>query len=200
MRDTTVYSVNISNVNNEMFSVKARSVTDLDLPEQNVSQINFKKYSHLRAIKNKLSQNVDLKPEMLIGQDNVHLIIPLEVRSGKLYEPLATRTPLGWSMHGVVRDPHVIARSTTRHSALLLSAESRDLHELHEFGVTGKPRHNSEYLSAQAKLEQTATLVNDSWQVELPSKLRTKESSECLFHPPVPIRVGHENYRYAVSR
>ena len=37
---------------------------------------------------------------LLIGQDNPHVLRPLEVRHGKDYEPYAVRTALGWAVNG----------------------------------------------------------------------------------------------------
>ena len=42
---------------------------------------------------------------MLIGMDNAHLLIPLEIKLGsKTSDPYATRTMLGWSLNGPVGD------------------------------------------------------------------------------------------------
>ena len=61
------------------------------------SQVDAKKHEHLAGIDViAASSRVDI----LIGQDNAEALIPLEVRRGKLDEPFAVKTVLGWSLHG----------------------------------------------------------------------------------------------------
>uniref|UniRef100_A0A182ND75 Uncharacterized protein n=1 Tax=Anopheles dirus TaxID=7168 RepID=A0A182ND75_9DIPT len=39
-------------------------------------------------------------PKMLIGMDNLNLIVPLKVREGALKEPIAVKCKLGWGIYG----------------------------------------------------------------------------------------------------
>ncbi|PZC81026.1 hypothetical protein B5X24_HaOG213548 [Helicoverpa armigera] len=100
----------VSNKLGEKFNISARSVNELSLPEQ--GSLNFKcvTYDHLRDIKDDLCF-ASLKPDLLLGQDNYHLLFPLETLVGKPGEPCATRTPLGWCLHG--RVPSTQAQHTT---------------------------------------------------------------------------------------
>ncbi|KAL0881109.1 hypothetical protein ABMA27_002231 [Loxostege sticticalis] len=100
--DSTVVSVNISGMDNKLHSIRARSISELNLPIQRM--INVNEYLSLSDIQNNLC-TTDVKPELLLGQDNYHLLFPLEVRLGKPNEPSATLTPLGWCIHGDVRVP-----------------------------------------------------------------------------------------------
>ncbi|CAG4935487.1 unnamed protein product [Colias eurytheme] len=52
----------------------------------------------------------EAKPRVLIGQDNWHLLIASEIRKGRRHQPIASRTPLGWVLHGA----RSIAHSTTK--------------------------------------------------------------------------------------
>lgn len=40
------------------------------------------------------------RPELIIGSDNVSLIAQLEIVEGEFNQPIATKTRLGWSIHG----------------------------------------------------------------------------------------------------
>nr|XP_049697737.1 uncharacterized protein LOC126054893 [Helicoverpa armigera] len=104
----------VSNKLGEKFHVSARSVNELSLPEQ--GSVNFKceTYDRLRDIKDDLCVTSQ-KPDVLIGQDSYHLLLLLETLVGKPGEPCATRTPLGWCLHGRV------PATQTQHTTLCVS-------------------------------------------------------------------------------
>ena len=56
---------------------------DLDIPEADVAGV-----------------------DLLIGQDNSDLLVPLEIRAGAKGEPYAVRTTLGWGISGPIREGH----------------------------------------------------------------------------------------------
>ena len=70
----------------------------LKLPTQSLDQATIQKYQHLKG----LNLNIYDKeiPRILLGQDNVHLIVSRKVRSGATFEPVASLTRLGWVVHG----------------------------------------------------------------------------------------------------
>ncbi|XP_057381575.1 uncharacterized protein LOC130704115 [Daphnia carinata] len=51
--------------------------------------------------------------DILIGTDYSHLLVPLESRVGRDYEPTATRSRLGWLIRGVVQNDAIIAAVRT---------------------------------------------------------------------------------------
>ncbi|XP_048483474.1 uncharacterized protein LOC125489919 [Plutella xylostella] len=183
--DTEILDFELSNKHGKVFKVSARSVKELNLPEQNLSVVNCENYKYLSELKGELCTS-DKKPEVLIGQDNFHLLLPLEVRSGSQREPCATRTPLGWAVHGRV----VAARSPpapppASHATLFITdvdASDTRNENLHEFvrrsfeiesmGVSAasKPRQNKQDERAWEHLEHTSRLVNGQWHVGLPWK------------------------------
>ena len=56
------------------------------------------KYSHLDVLPD---DNMNLKNvKMVLGQDNYHLLFPVEYTEGKRDEPLAVQTKLGWTLSG----------------------------------------------------------------------------------------------------
>ncbi|XP_063386121.1 uncharacterized protein LOC134672147 [Cydia fagiglandana] len=189
--DSTVVKLELYDKDNKVHSIRARSVNELCLPEQDLSLVDCSKYQYLNAIQSEL-KNVVTKPEMLIGQDNYHLIMPLKILSGKLYEPpYATLSPLGWCIHGKIRVSGATrgASAGPVHCTLLVGAppmtagdrsEQRALQDLHEevrrafevdsVGVAGKPRQNKDDVRAVEHLERTAQLINGRWRVGLPWK------------------------------
>ncbi|CAL8114202.1 unnamed protein product [Orchesella dallaii] len=84
-------SIKLSNV---------RTVSELQLPTQmmNVTELK-KKYPHLRDIP--VNCQNPARPVLLLGEDNIHLTIAREVKEGSCRSsPLASRTELGWVIHG----------------------------------------------------------------------------------------------------
>jgi len=61
------------------------------------TSINVDKFSHLHDIN--VVSSCD-RVDILVGQDNAEVLIPLDVRKGGKNEPFAVRTVLGWSLHG----------------------------------------------------------------------------------------------------
>ena len=61
--------------------------------------LNAHDYEHLRGIDYSASVNCR-SVDLLIGQDNADLLIPLEVRTGRSDEPYAVRYLFGWALNG----------------------------------------------------------------------------------------------------
>ncbi|XP_058816775.1 uncharacterized protein LOC131680070 [Topomyia yanbarensis] len=77
----------------------AHTVAGLDLFHQTVdTELMCKEYPHLRGIP--IESYINVQPRILIGIDNANLTFPLKGREGKMYEPIATKTRLGWIVHG----------------------------------------------------------------------------------------------------
>lgn len=180
--NTQLIDLNLSNNEGAMFTITVRSMNELNLPKQNLTQVNCEKYKHLNDIKNNLCHR-QLKPQILIGQDNNHLLLPLEIVTGKPGEPCATRTPLGWCLHGKVhlRSPAYNNSSLLTMKEDLICENENILREIYEevrryfsidsMGVSSKPRENSEDLRAIECLERTSSLTKEGrWQVGLPWK------------------------------
>ena len=81
----------------EMASV--RTVRSLGLPGQRVMMESLSsKYHHLRGLP--LRSYSDTAPRLLIGIDNYRLTRPLKAIEGESFEPVATKTRLGWVVSG----------------------------------------------------------------------------------------------------
>ncbi|XP_047988174.1 uncharacterized protein LOC125227843 [Leguminivora glycinivorella] len=161
--------------------------------------VNCDKYTHLQGLKNNFCSE-NLKPEILIGQDYYHLQLPLEIVIGSPEEPCATRTPLGWCIHG--RTPGASSAAPAVHSTLFIchsdvtdddaSETKRLLQDLHEevrrsftydsLGVTSKPRENYNDVCVVKKLDKTSKLVNGRWYVGLPWKNEQCELPDSFPH------------------
>ncbi|XP_049871783.1 uncharacterized protein LOC126370802 [Pectinophora gossypiella] len=168
--ETTVVDVNLSGMDNKVHSIKARSIHELNLPIQNLSVVNCNSYQHLLDVKDYLCTS-DTKPEMLIGQDNYHLLLPLEIKLGKPNEPSATLTPLGWCLHGRVSEPRPCEQC--EHSLVIYTDTPRDeqmpQNDLGEVKLPftsnsmvqlGKPRQNVDVKRAGRKRKGTSQLVS----------------------------------------
>ncbi|XP_048486447.1 uncharacterized protein LOC119690447 [Plutella xylostella] len=83
----------------ETHTVNARTVRKLHLAAQRVTEEDLAGCPHLEDIQHELKHR-DMKPGLLIGQDNWHLLMAAEVRAGQRHQPVASRTPLGWVLHG----------------------------------------------------------------------------------------------------
>ncbi|CAG9137857.1 unnamed protein product [Plutella xylostella] len=183
---SNIVQVSLSGVNNVMHSITARTCKQLNLPLQTLSIVEFEKYDNLKFLKNEslLCYYTDCKPELLIGQDNCHLLQSIESRIGKNMEPSATLTPLGWCVHGVVPVQQQRAAASAGLVNFLtdsgdhdVARELRDIHDevrrgfsIDALGVSTKPRPNSDDESARRQLEESATLKDGRWFVSLPWK------------------------------
>ncbi|XP_063368821.1 uncharacterized protein LOC134657197 [Cydia amplana] len=185
--ETQLIDCSISNSDGTMFNLTARSANDLDLAVQNVGLVKCGNYKYLDRIKNYLCAE-NQKPEILIGQDNYHLHVPLEIVEGGKNEPYATRSPLGWCVHGPCqratvmkqREIHTSLHLSHNYEQDIATENNQILRELQEdirrsfsidsMGVSAKPRQNSEDVLAQEHLEQTSELIDGQWQVGLPWK------------------------------
>ena len=86
------------NVTGPFFNVNARTVKSLRLPTQSVSESLLSKCLDLREVD--VAVFCDAKLMILIGQDNCHLIVARSVREGPPNMPVASKTKLGWTLHG----------------------------------------------------------------------------------------------------
>ncbi|XP_055527264.1 uncharacterized protein LOC129719873 [Wyeomyia smithii] len=76
-----------------------RSVKELSLPKQTLSYEKLvAKYQHLRGLP--VASYVNATPRLLIGVNNLNLIVPLKVKEGSCREPVAAKTRLGWCVYG----------------------------------------------------------------------------------------------------
>ena len=101
-----VVNVNVSAADGsfcqELKNVLVNSTAPAKYPTE---EIDINKYPHLAHVPLFPIQKGTLV-EVVIGMDNSHLLLPLEVRynADALHEPYATRTVFGWALHGNLGD------------------------------------------------------------------------------------------------
>ncbi|KAI5644436.1 hypothetical protein NE865_03543 [Phthorimaea operculella] len=89
----------ISGQDNVRYNIRLRKACDLNLPVQDLTVINSLNYDYLSSIKDVVCKERVI-PRLLISEDNYYLIAPLELIHGSETAPYATRTRLGWCIHG----------------------------------------------------------------------------------------------------
>jgi hypothetical protein len=109
-------------------------------------------------------------PRILIGQDNLHLTMPSEVRVGPANAPVAAKTKLGWVLTGRMERGAI-----NGHSFFVQNQDDEDLHEMvkrfftiESLGV--KPvenRRSKEDIRAFKLMEETSRRVEDRWETGL---------------------------------
>ena len=105
----------VHNIDTQVVSIKVAPVDGagkgvVELPwvyvkeNMNISAENIAKhcdidtFAHLREIQ--LPQIDKSSVHLLIGQDQPEVMVPLEVKRGKMGEPYAVKTVLGWAING----------------------------------------------------------------------------------------------------
>lgn len=83
----------------QQFDIQAHTIENLKLSSQTVEERHLWGCKHLEDLQQNLSYE-DAKPTILIGQDNWHLLVATEIRRGNYNQLVASRTPLGWVLHG----------------------------------------------------------------------------------------------------
>ena len=92
-------TIKLKGFNDHEEQVQARTMKNLQVSSQRVSWETVKECKHLIGICELLTY-AEVKPKVLIGQDNWHLLLSSEVRRGNKNQPVASLTPLGWVLHG----------------------------------------------------------------------------------------------------
>ncbi|XP_072943452.1 uncharacterized protein [Epargyreus clarus] len=107
LSDAPKVSAHIFNNNNcrDCYDITLRKVSKLNLPTQDLSIVNEINCKHLLHVKEYVCKE-RVKPLLLIGEDNYHLVAPLEIIPGSKNEPYATRCRLGWTIHGYCGRTH----------------------------------------------------------------------------------------------
>ncbi|XP_036347095.1 uncharacterized protein LOC118756437, partial [Rhagoletis pomonella] len=77
----------------------AHTVESLSLPTQTIDAGEImKKYPYLTGLPIESYENA--RPSILIGTDNWKLAVPLKIREGSWFQPIASKTRLGWTLQG----------------------------------------------------------------------------------------------------
>src|SRR5277367_5964549 len=147
----------------------ARTVEDLSIPSQafSLSEVR-RKWPHLKNVRfNPVDSE---RPKILIGQDNASLIVSREVVEGSENVPMASRTHLGWVLHG----RSGVGSSREDYTFHVSHVEDRmqeiveDSYKTESLGVRLTAlQETKEEIRAREILDKTAKLVDKRWQVGL---------------------------------
>ncbi|XP_026331715.1 uncharacterized protein LOC113239063 [Hyposmocoma kahamanoa] len=116
----------------ESHKVIARTVNNLKLARQTIDS-SCLEYAHLRGLDRSEVCYNNIKPGILVGADNWHLIVSRQLLVGGRREPVASLTSLGWTVHGTV--PKVInstANENVFHAYTYRADISRTCNDLDE--------------------------------------------------------------------
>lgn len=98
--DSMQVSLQVSALGGKTFQIsKAHTVASLALPAQSLCVTDLlSRYDHLRGLP--LTSYDHVRPRLLIGMDNCHLGREQNVAEGRIGEPIAAKTRLGWIVYG----------------------------------------------------------------------------------------------------
>lgn len=78
---------------------RVNTVAELMLPKQTVNAAEMReRYSHLHGIP--IDDMFEAQPRLLIGLRHAKLLVGNKTRSGGDEDPIAVKTPLGWTLFG----------------------------------------------------------------------------------------------------
>ncbi|XP_062540907.1 uncharacterized protein LOC134208955 [Armigeres subalbatus] len=143
------------------------TVERLNLPRQSV---NFNKlvsrFNHLQGLF--VDEQKDVEPTILIGLDNLDLMVPLESRIGGSGEPVGLRCKLGWTISGPVASIVSDGFCGVHQCDISLDQALRNYFTIEEAGVTCPYRVESdEDRRARVILEQTTKRVGTRFETGL---------------------------------
>ncbi|XP_072930770.1 uncharacterized protein [Epargyreus clarus] len=172
--DSEAVKVRVKGVHEqEAYLVTARTVKGLQLHHQRVPH-NLERYKHLRVVQDSISKG-EARPRILIGADNWHLIISRQLRAGKRNEPAASRTKLGWVLHGSVPRKSIYQDQAAVLHICASDVQLQKLVESHfdvdSLGVSTKEKINKHEKRANDIFEATATRKDGHFEVGLPWKI-----------------------------
>uniref|UniRef100_A0A182NT35 Integrase catalytic domain-containing protein n=1 Tax=Anopheles dirus TaxID=7168 RepID=A0A182NT35_9DIPT len=95
-----INSINIYGQHKQQYQLKdVRTVSNLQLHEQTLCNGELvDKNPHLNRLP--ISDYEKVKPKLLIGINNLNLIVPRKIREGAWDEPVASKCKLGWGIYG----------------------------------------------------------------------------------------------------
>ncbi|CAG9813428.1 unnamed protein product [Phaedon cochleariae] len=158
------------NDNSKIFRMaNVKTVKNLSLPTQTVLMSDFSKHPHLRDLP--IQEMIKAKPTILIGQDNINLTVARKVCQGPdEKDPIATKTNLGWVLHGNV---DIGAINQTSFNFHICNCESelnsliKESFSIDSFGVcVTNTRINSAERRAIQILEKTTKYIENEKRYE----------------------------------
>ncbi|XP_052759175.1 uncharacterized protein LOC128202521 [Galleria mellonella] len=172
--DSKIVSFNIRGLNEKnVYSVNSvRSINNLNIV---VDSISYKNIVNKFPYVTDYVTDYDIRPrkiELLIGQDNIELIITRQIIQGHKNGPIISKTDLGYVVHG-----NIGLRSIANDRTILHLCSCDELHDLvkrsfstESFGVkqTGDfPRSREDQLALKIMEQTTKLLPQGRWETGL---------------------------------
>ncbi|XP_062541066.1 uncharacterized protein LOC134209104 [Armigeres subalbatus] len=145
------------------------TVGELALPEQSLDAREMvHRYEHLRGLP--VTSYRRNRPRILIGLNNIHTMAPIDARLGEPGEPIAVKSPLGWTIYG----PRRGAKSSDAHMVGYHDEISNEqIHDLIkrqyalEESVICRLKESAEDRKARDILETTTVRVGERFETGL---------------------------------
>ncbi|KAL0881944.1 hypothetical protein ABMA27_001700 [Loxostege sticticalis] len=161
----------------ETYSIEnARTIKNLNLSKQAVPFCDISKYPHLANIAHEVAFD-EGAPTVLIGAGDWHLTITREIKAGTRNQPVATRTLLGWVVHGGANSktkPIDFVNHAVLDEPSLESLDSlvRESFKIDALGISKHPQSfGSQHQRAIRILDDTVRrLPNGQFEVGMPWK------------------------------
>ncbi|CAG4957461.1 unnamed protein product [Colias eurytheme] len=191
--DTQVINLTLKGVNSKKV-LKLKQVCTIDnlkLTPQYLDKKRIEQCRHLRNLVDQIYYEAQA-PMMLIGQDNWQLLASKQMRKGKPGQPVASRTALGWVLHGV--DTTNTARSVNVINTCFV-ANSNNVMPQFEINNIKSPRDLQVKDYALTTHNNTCTLKFIDKNEHVTRKGRYKSNNNCsnmsltkTFRDKVPLR------------
>ena len=127
--DSQVVSFKISGVGpdaKEFVLKNVQTISSLDLATHTIDVPNLQaEWPHLANVPAESMHAV--KPSLIIGEDNILLTIPRSVRHAGWNDPVASKTLLGWVIHGTTSFPKRVDKVLVHHNC---EQDDRELNEM----------------------------------------------------------------------
>ncbi|XP_055590388.1 uncharacterized protein LOC129742511 [Uranotaenia lowii] len=171
-RSSQKIELKISGINLAKYQLQdTRTVKALTLPQQSLQFDSLSTmFHHLQGLP--ISSYTHAVPRILIGVNNIRLTVPLRVKEGKLNEPVATKTRLGWCVYGGTVD--VIEKSTVNlHTCVCITDRTlhdtvKDYFALEDTGIAAsKMLESADDIRANKILEESTIRVGQRFQTGL---------------------------------
>ena len=150
-----------------VFSRPVLPVSPSDIPTQE----DVDRWPHLQGID---IPHIDAQVDLLIGNDNAHVIEPKEVRGSRHGGPYATRTPLGWAVNGPLNHAHSRPKGSANFirtdTDLARQFENFCNMEFNDTAANVKVELSQEDRKALGTMEETIKMVDGHYQMALPWK------------------------------
>lgn len=150
-----------------VFSVKSLPVSRADV----ATEEDLSRWKHLKDIKLDVLENTEVG--LLIGSDKPEILQPLDVRTGEKGSPYATRTLLGWTVNGPLRE----MKNTPRCTSNLIRRNEHLSEQFERFcNLEFSDRDNDDLamsrddLKALQIMEDSATIVDTHYEISMPWK------------------------------